>query len=485
MAPRFPIEASQEASLPSDPDRRSGGDGPTGGLGTRVERTRLVPRPFALCGSRVGWVRPRFSDGTFEDSLPLEDHFRERFLSPNSVPTQLALIGPRGSGLTTALRFLRSLTQADEGREAIDLERLLRAPEECVAALREGKGVLFLDTSVTPIAPRAWRLIRGLFSEGLPKEGGSDEVLRCARLVVARPGNRGATRRGEWPGGLSNPSRAYLAPWGRDELLELLGSRDDYRERRAEIYAGLSELGPRLLARPRVVTWLAEAALRIPSGKPIELVSILDEILKVISPWSLDALRGLEHGSLGPDDLQRLICDPPRRFEEAATLFELPRGLAHVLRDPAHDLVERAVSLGFLRPETLAWAREHQLATPERSLVAVLLELGVFSAGKVLALSGKLQPDLGGGSRVETRARLALPGLEHRLAARECAAAVSRGEAPERIESEWLPYLRADLGADAQRELVAWLRDPSPRWEPAPAPDSGRKGPAAKRGLAR
>jgi uncharacterized protein YjbI with pentapeptide repeats len=424
----------------------------------------LSPRRGTVT-AQAGWVRPRFSDGTFDDSLPLEDHFRERFLSGDPQPTQLALIGERGSGLTSTLSFLRGMVEESEGYSALSLEGLLTAPDEGLNDLEEGRGVLFLDTSVTPIAPRAWRMTRALFSDGVPGHAHSAEVLRRARLVVARPGERDGTRR-EWPGGLSNPSRAYLAPWGSDELLELLSSRADYRERRTEIFAALSTLDPELLRRPRTTRWLVEAALRLRPGEPIVLTSLLDQILAVLGPWSRRALAGLERGSLGPAGLQALLCRPPARLEEASTLFEIPRALAHVLRDPAHDLVERAVKLGFLRPETLDWAREHQAQSPDRSLVAVLLELGVLSPGKLLALSGQVQPDLGCGSRVETRARLALPGLEHRLAARHCAAAVARDEAPTRIDPEWLPYLRADLGPDAQRQLVGWLRDPSSEWEP-------------------
>lgn len=432
----------------------------------------LSPRRGTIT-AESGWVGPRFSDGTFDDSLPLEDFFRERFLTGDPEPTQLALIGERGSGLSTTLTFLRGLVVESEARTALTLESLLTAPAEGLADLEEGRGVLFLDTSVTPIAPRAWRMTRILFSDGVPGHPGSAEVLKRARLVVARPGERDGARR-EWPGGLSNPSRAYLAPWGSDELLELLSTRPEYRERRTEIFAGLSALDPQLLERPRVTRWLVEAALRLRPGEPIELTSLLDQILAVLGPWSRRALTGLERGSLGPAGLQALICRPPVRLEEAATLFEIPRALANVLRDPAHDLVERAVKLGFLSPETLDWAREHQEESPDRSLVAVLLELGVLSPGKLLALSGQVQPDLGCGIRVETRARLALPGLEHRLAARHCAAAVSRDQAPKHIAPEWLPYLRTDIGPDAQRSLVGWLRDPSSSWEP-PAPDSGRR----------
>lgn len=451
---------------------------------TRVPRLRLGLADLApsrgTLTAQAGWVRPRFDDGTFDDSLPLEDHFRERFLAGDSAPTQLALIGPRGSGLTSTLGFLRALVEESPGHEAIGLERLLTESDESLAALADGRGVLFLDTSVTPIAPRAWRMTRALFSEGVPGRANSAAILRRARLVVARPGERDGARR-EWPGGLSNPSRAYLAPWGQDELLELLSSRAEYRERRGVVFAALSALDPALIERPRVTRWLVEAALRVPTGTPIHLVSVLDEILNVLGPWSLRALGGLQRGSLGPGQLQRLICQPPARLVEIATLFEIPRALAHVLRDPAHDLVERAVKLGFLRPETLEWAREHQASSPDRSLVAVLLELGVLSPGKLLALSGQVQPDLGCGSRVETRARLTLPGLEHRLAARQCAAAVSRGDAPTRIAPEWLPYLRADLGPDAQRQLVGWLRDPSKELEPVPPLPSRRRAAPTRR----
>ena len=429
--------------------------------------------------SGAPWVRPRYLAS--EDSLPLLDLFRDEFLDPAAPHAQLALVGPRGAGLTSALDFLRASTRASATREVATLEGLLTSPSAGLEALGAGDAILFLDTSVTPLSPRAWRMTRALFSLGIPGHPGSLEILRSARIVLARPG-RGERRRsrageseGDWPAGLSNPTTLELAPWGNDELLELLGlhglpeeSTAPGARTRGEVFAALRELPGQLLARPRALGWLVGAALQLPPRAPLDAPHLLDEVLSALSPWALGALAEVSDGSLGPAQLQRLICEPPARLEEAATLFELPRALAHVLRDPAHDLIERAVSLGFLRPETLALGRQHQALAPTRSLVAILLDLGALSPGKLLALSGMVQPDLGGGRRVETRARLALPGLEHRLAARACARRVALGFAPERIDPAWFPYLRTDLGTKAQRVLVAWLRDADRAWSPRP-----------------
>lgn len=449
-----------------------------------ARRTASAARALPVGPPR--WVRPRYLAS--EDSLPLLDRFREDFLAPGAEPAQLALVAPRGGGATTALDFLRAAARASAARSPLSLEALLTAPAASLEALRAGAAILFLDTSVTPIAPRAWRMTRTLFSQGIPGHPGSLEVLRSARLVLARPGRAEAraAREGDWPGGLSNPTTLELAPWGSDELLELLGllglpeaggAPTAEGRTRGELFRALQELPTHLLARPRAAAWLVGAALRLPPEAPLDEAHLLGQVLSALSPWSLAALSEVEAGSLGPAQLQRLLCAPPPRVEEAATLFELPRALAHVLRDPAHELVERAAALGYLRPEILALGREHQARDPQRSLVAILLDLGALSPGKLLALSGMVQPE-GSGQRIETRAPLALPGLEHRLAARTCARGVSAGLPPERIEPQWFPYLRADLGTQAQRILVEWLRDPSRAFCPPLAEPGERSRPA-------
>lgn len=414
--------------------------------------------------TRAGFVRPRYDDGTFDDALPLRERFEELFLAAEAPIAQLALIGARGSGLTTTLAWLHALTEKSE-RSALTLKDVRSAPRRSLEQLASGEGVLFLDTSVTPIAPRTWRGIRRLFSRGLPGLPGSREVLRRARLVVSRPSERADRRpqQGDWPSGLSNPQRAYLAPWSDDDLLELLGSREDYRERRAELFAALRAL-PRaetLLARPRTSRWLIEAALRLEPGQ-LTLARLYGQILARLTPGTRRLLREVDREGLGPAALQRLLCDPPRHAEEVCTLFELPRALANVLLDPAHDLVERAVQLGFLRPELLAQAREEQERAPKKSLVSLLIELGALSPGKLLALSGQVQPDLGEGTRVTASAALTLPGLQHCLAAQDCVDAVRENRCPREIDPEHFPYLRGEIDVGVQRRLRGWLSDPSP-----------------------
>jgi energy-coupling factor transporter ATP-binding protein EcfA2 len=413
--------------------------------------------------ARAGFVRPRFDDGTFEDALPLRDHFEERFLDPAAPVEQLALIGPRGSGLTTTLAWLHGLTEPCEHRESLTLKSLLSDAERSLELLASGRGVLFLDTSVTPIAPRAWRTIRRLFSKGVSGHPGSLEILRSARLVVTRPKASSETRpQGEWPSGLSRPQRAYLCPWTDDDLLELLGSRPDYRDRRSQLFKALGELpsARSLLARPRTARWLVEAALRLEPDQELSLGRLYGEVLSQIAPSTRELLSTLRSQILGPRELQRLLTEPPRHLDELVSIFELPRALANVLHDPAHDLVERAVHLGFLSADTLQLAREQQQITPHRSLVAALLDLGALSPGKLLALSGQVQPDFGQGTRVSAQVPLALPGLQHCLAARECLDGVRSGQPPARVDPECFPFLREEIDAGIRRRLITWIREP-------------------------
>src|SRR5579883_718761 len=54
-------------------------------------------------------VRPRFTDGTFDAPLLLEEHFEETILSGSR--RHIFIEGARGSGLTTALALLAQIAR--------------------------------------------------------------------------------------------------------------------------------------------------------------------------------------------------------------------------------------------------------------------------------------------------------------------------------------------------------------------------------------
>ena len=58
---------------------------------------------------QAGLVRPRYQDGELEEPLPLEGLYRERFLTRGAPPAALVVSGPRGAGVSTALRHPAAL----------------------------------------------------------------------------------------------------------------------------------------------------------------------------------------------------------------------------------------------------------------------------------------------------------------------------------------------------------------------------------------
>lgn len=351
-----------------------------------------------------GFVRPHFSDGTFDDPLPLADHFVELFLSGGPA-TQLVLSGPRGSGLTTALRWLGSIAE-ETGRAALSLSDVASDRRGALERLERREAILFLDGSVTPVVPQDWLQLEELF---LRRWSARPELTQWARRLSACPLVLA------WPDGLSfaqlrsrfeNPRTAFLAGWTRDDLLELLGSTPRYRERRAELFGALQQVrGAReILGLPRRVRWLVEGALRIPEGGEVSLAALYANVLDTLSPWELKALRSLDRETIQYTDFARSsLEDPPADPELAASVFEIPR-----------------------------WWTGHLFSPP----FPVIATEGIYHAS------------------------LALPGLHHFLQAGDCLQLVAQDEVPERVRSSWFPFVRELITPGITTKLEGWLRKP-------------------------
>src|SRR5581483_9128106 len=106
-------------------------------------------------------VRPRFTDGTFEEPLPLDEHFAELFLSSPTRVSALVIDGPRGSGLTTTLEVLAQAANA-AGRKAIFASELATGdPRGALTEIARG-AILLADLSVLPLGGRDRGVLRAL-----------------------------------------------------------------------------------------------------------------------------------------------------------------------------------------------------------------------------------------------------------------------------------------------------------------------------------
>ncbi|HZU98509.1 MAG TPA: pentapeptide repeat-containing protein [Planctomycetota bacterium] len=215
-------------------------------------------------------VRPRFTDGTFDAPLLLEEHFEETILSGSR--RHIFIEGARGSGLTTALALLAQIARR-HGFSPLFAGELVEQRRDALAKLALPRSVLFADLSVTPLG-RDLELLRAL----------GPRFLQEHALVVV--GSRlGPLLR--WSR-IDPEAKVELAPWGKDELVELLGT-DSYRESRPRLLAALSRLekGKKLLARPRTARWIVEAALRLDEGEPCTLSRLYANVLDDLSPATI------------------------------------------------------------------------------------------------------------------------------------------------------------------------------------------------------
>ncbi len=405
----------------------------------------MLEGPLAELLQQPGFVHPRYLSPDTGDAIPLDLLIDERVLTPGE-PAQIALVGPRGSGLTTALTHVaRRIREPRSGprRVPVPLERLLREPREAVDLLASGEGVLLIDTSTTPVSPARRRAVHEVFTRGFLEVVGSRDVLRSCRLVIAVPEHafRGKER---WREGLSNAVRVDLAPWSQDELLELLGSSERYREARARVFGGLQGLPPAgpLLRRPLSCRLLVEAALGLAPDEPFTLARLYANLLDSLEPALIELLLELDRDALDVRDLVRLL-GRGRLPAALPLLIELPRSVAELLSGPPDELVERA-------------GRRLQLGEPLQLAEALDLVAPHVNVGDLRTQQGAVVKAI--------PFPLALPGLHGFLQAGRCAQAVSRGELPEgAVRRRWFPFVPELFGEAAREHLREWLRRPPRR----------------------
>ncbi len=256
------------------------------------------------------WVRPRFTDGTFDEPLLLDEHFEERVLGAPG-PRQLFLAGTRGSGLTTALGILADLARA-RGREPLFARDLVREEPLEVRRKLEARGaILFADLSVTPLG-RDELLLRAL----------GPAFLRAHDVVVC------GTRLGpllRWSR-IEEEALVHLAPWGRDELLELL-STPPYREGRARLHAGLAPLERGLLSRPRTALWIVDAAVRLEEGEPFTRSRLFANVLDELTPGTIALAKRGARLEVGAVQVEK------EELESVLTVFDVDPRAARAIRE--------------------------------------------------------------------------------------------------------------------------------------------------------
>jgi uncharacterized protein YjbI with pentapeptide repeats len=339
------------------------------------------------------FVRPRFTDGSFEDPLLLEEHFQERFLA-SRTPQKLIIEGRRGSGLTTALEILAEQARKAGRKPFLAGDFAITDPLPAFRALKEPGAILLADLSVTPAAKRDREVLRGL----------GPAFLRKRWLVVAGTELGGFLR---WTK-IDPSTRVELTAWGQDELLELLGM-PEYRDHRGRLHKGFAQLaeGHRLLARPRTARWIVDAACRLGEGEPFTRSRLYANVLDELSPGSIDLAR-----SAG--DLEQALSD---------------RFVAESL-----EAMEPLTWDGFLEDLGLDRILELFDAPPR--------------AGRRL-LRGL--PPRG------TSSPLALEGLHDFLRAGGVVKKIAGGEVPDRPDRPVIPFVVEMLTPPLEQRLVEWL----------------------------
>lgn len=276
------------------------------------------------------FVLPRYAGEQSDDfDLPLHDLFIEHCLEGDR-PGQLIIEANRGGGLTACLQWLKNclaLYNQVENRslEAFDLSALLSPNKRFVMErLKLGEAVLFVDFSVMPFDPQLEDHFRDLF-EGdghIPKEEGPG--LQGCRAVIA-----GVKPFYEWrfSESFENERLASLAPWSRDEWIELLGSNEELRERRKTIFPQLDALRPALpaLSSPRTGQWLLEAALACPGDQPLSISALFAELLDRMPLNIIDLLRQMDGDIVTEGQVYRALKDETLTVDEFIQYFEVQR----------------------------------------------------------------------------------------------------------------------------------------------------------------
>lgn len=275
----------------------------------------------------TGFVRPRFDDGTFDEPLPLEDHVLERVVRA-SAPGRVLVEGPRGSGLTTLIGWLRERLTA-EGVTVVGPGKLVSSGDDACRALDRREAVLLLDLSPGKLDPFAWGNAEALLD---------DAAARGWRAVAAAPPALQA------PDGVEV---VRVAPWTWDDLIELLGA-PRYREHRARLLGALRGLpdAASLLARPRTASWLIEAALALGEGEPATLARLYANVLDALAPSTLEVLRRLPTGPSSTLSLaDALVGIDALDVDEVSALFEASAQLAPCLLHERRGALVRTLAV--------------------------------------------------------------------------------------------------------------------------------------------
>jgi len=352
-------------------------------------------RPVDVTG---GFVRPRYTDGEVDEPLPLEDRFRELVLDPDAPPARVLIAGRAGSGVTTTLGWLAEIA----GERAVGVDDL---GDDLGPLLAEDR-ILFLDFSPTPADAARWTRGLNLVLAARPR-------LAEVRVVIGgafAPDGFGA---GAVESSLSTALAAAgpvhvlgLAPWSRDDLLELLGSCPRLRAARGRLFEALGADPDvaELVRHPRAARYLVEAALALGEDEPATRTRLYANVLDALHAGTIAALRELVPRDATVADALAAI----RRAGEARD----PRELAELFQ------LTRAVAARLARGEVV----------PE-GLGPVPLDL-------------------------------ALPGLHHFIQAGERLQAIARGElGPGVPPREHFPYLRELLQPGVAARLRAALTD--------------------------
>jgi uncharacterized protein YjbI with pentapeptide repeats len=309
-----------------------------------------------------GLVRPRYVDEDSGESLPLLDLVVERVLGP--APGRLVVTGPRGSGVSTAITWLRAQVEA-LGWTPIGPDAL---PSEAGASAPTGLVVL-LDLSVAPHperdVQRALAFLRRPEARGL-------------RVVVGVPAPVDEPAEGTGPA--KRPPHVRLAPWTWDDVVELLAA-SRFRTDRPRILTTLRALpdAHALIARPRAAVWLADAALPLGPEEPATLGRLYANVLDTLAPSTLEVLRRLRDGVRSTTQLLDVLAEVPDLDPtELGPLFELPL-----------DLVRGSACVSATRRRR-AWRAAGCLAERARLVLPGLQHL--LQAGECLAAVARGEP---------------------------------------------------------------------------------------------
>ncbi|MCA8923577.1 MAG: pentapeptide repeat-containing protein [Planctomycetes bacterium] len=345
-----------------------------------------------------GLVRPRYTDAEVVDPLPLWDRFQEACLGEGEPPVFL-VVGRRGSGITTALGYLAARC-LEAGWQVVSFPSAEPLPPE-----PPPRALLLVDLSVTPLdaagldgfaqqaLPAGWARAPVLVGVSQARETPAPTLLR---LVEERVPPAGRAR-----------VQVTLAPWGQDDLIELLGS-EAYREQRAAVLGRLAAL-PGIeepLRRPWSARLLIEAVCALAPGEPPTLAKVYANVLDALCPTTLDVLRDLSGTALTRRELGRFPLELEREAaEELSLLLQTPREVAeHMVREDAPTPTEFEAELGTLL----------------------------------------------------------LPGLASFVQAGECVRWLTQGEEPPPLRPDWVPFFPDLAGPELLRTLTRWLSEPNP-----------------------